>query len=151
MKTVRGDLIVLTEAGHFDVAIHGANCLCVMGAGIARQIAMRWPEVARVDQLTSKRPEKLGGVSMVRIERGPAQFTVFNAYTQIRPGKDARIDAIRQAFQRIAQWCRLVPKSPPRIAYPMIGCGLGGLRWEDVGPVVDRILDGLDHTLVVLP
>lgn len=38
MKVVRGDLLQLALDGAFDVIVHGANCQCVMGAGIARTI-----------------------------------------------------------------------------------------------------------------
>ena len=38
MKVVYGDLIDMALEGHFDVIVHGCNCFCAMGAGIAKQI-----------------------------------------------------------------------------------------------------------------
>lgn len=35
MKTIKGDLIQLALANEFDVIIHGCNCFCTMGKGIA--------------------------------------------------------------------------------------------------------------------
>ena len=36
---VDGDLIKLAKQGRFDVIVHGCNCFCQMGAGIAPQMA----------------------------------------------------------------------------------------------------------------
>ncbi len=145
MKVVKGNLLTLTERGDFDVVIHGCNCKCVMGAGIAGQIAKRWPEVATVDADAGSDSAKLGYYTSCRVERAGHTFRVINAYTQVSPGADARLDAVRNAFFRIA---RNQTRYPARIAYPMIGCGIGGLKWEDVAPIIDKALDGLDHTLV---
>jgi len=39
IKYVDGDLIKLALKGEFDVIVHGCNCFCQMGAGIAPQMA----------------------------------------------------------------------------------------------------------------
>jgi O-acetyl-ADP-ribose deacetylase (regulator of RNase III) len=38
MKVIRGALAKLVLDGQFEVIIHGRNCHCMMGAGIARTI-----------------------------------------------------------------------------------------------------------------
>ena len=38
MQVVKGDLIKLALQKEFDVIIHGCNCQCAMGAGIAKAI-----------------------------------------------------------------------------------------------------------------
>lgn len=38
-KEIEGDLITYARNGMFDVIVHGCNCLCSMGAGIAPQMA----------------------------------------------------------------------------------------------------------------
>ena len=35
MKVTQGDLLQLALAGQFDVIVHGCNCQCQMGKGIA--------------------------------------------------------------------------------------------------------------------
>jgi hypothetical protein len=40
MKNLTGDLLKLAIEGRFDVIVHGANCQCVMGAGIAKAIRL---------------------------------------------------------------------------------------------------------------
>jgi O-acetyl-ADP-ribose deacetylase (regulator of RNase III) len=39
MKRREGDLLELALAGNFDVIVHGCNCQCTMGAGIAYSIS----------------------------------------------------------------------------------------------------------------
>ena len=44
MKIIEGDLIQLALDGEFDLIIHGCNCFCSMGAGIAKSIREIFPE-----------------------------------------------------------------------------------------------------------
>ena len=52
MKIVRGDLIELAKAGNFDVIIHGCNCQCRMGRGIALSIKQEFEEAFLADFMT---------------------------------------------------------------------------------------------------
>jgi len=44
MKIVEGDLIKMALGGEFDLIVHGCNCFCTMGAGIAKTIREYFPE-----------------------------------------------------------------------------------------------------------
>ena len=149
MKTIEGDLIELADAGRFDVIIHGCNCFHSMGAGIAAQIAKRWRSVLYADLDTEHGGRaKLGGYSWVDVQtKGGARLSVVNAYTQHIPGPDANLAWIEGAMREVAG--DFDPSL--RIGYPMIGCGIGGLGWRDVAPIMYAAFDGRDHTLVVLP
>src|SRR5215467_233248 len=83
MKVIRGDLVKLALAGRFDVIIHGCNCQCTMGAGIAKTIKQVFPEAYEADLATAKGSRaKLGSLSAATIERNGCQLTVVNGYTQ---------------------------------------------------------------------
>ena len=58
--------------------------------------------------------------------------------------KYASYDAVDDAFSRIA---RQFPDH--HIAYPAIGCGLGGLEWDVVSRIIRHRLKDHEHTLVV--
>ena len=58
MQTVRGDLLALTNAGDFDVIIHGCNCQNTMGAGIAKSIKQQFP-AAYADDLATEKGRRL--------------------------------------------------------------------------------------------
>lgn len=147
MKIVQGDLIEMALKGDFDVIIHGCNCFNTMGAGIARQIAIKCPEATIVDNYTKRGDKgKLGHFTSAEIERGKIKFIVVNAYTQYGCNVNTiNVDyrAIDQVFQRIKLAFR-----GKRIGYPLIGAGLAGGDWKIISKTIDDALVDEDHTLV---
>lgn len=152
MKTLEGNLLDLAESGVFDVIVHGCNCFCTMGRGIALEVKKRYPQVYYSDTLTAKGDRnKLGtysaaGVYIVEHDHG---FYVVNGYTQYdwHPGqRNADYDAIRAVFAGVKQ-----DFGGMRIGYPLIGAGLAGGDWNIISAIIEEELEGEDHTLVVLP
>jgi O-acetyl-ADP-ribose deacetylase (regulator of RNase III) len=149
MNVITGDLLEFARIGRFDVIVHGCNCQCAMGKGIALAIKQNFPEAYAADLETPKGDRaKLGTFSSALVERPPARFTVVNAYTQFhwrgQPGEIlADYDAIRSAFglikQTFAGW---------RIGYPKIGAGLARGDWSRIAGIIDEALTAEDHTLV---
>ncbi|MDF1663830.1 MAG: macro domain-containing protein [Planctomycetota bacterium] len=147
MKVIQGDLIELVLDGQFDVIIHGCNCQCAMGAGIAKTIKERLPEAYQADRQTTKADkEKMGSYSKAFIVRDAVQFTVVNAYTQFHwRGKGVLVDydALRAVMRAIrAEFTSL------RIGYPKIGAGFAKGDWDIIAQIIDEELTGEDHTLV---
>lgn len=146
MKKVKGNLIKLGKKGEFDVIIHGSNCFCQMGAGIALQIKNQFPEAYAVDLETNKGDRtKLGTFSYAEIDRFEKPLIVINAYTQYhwKGKKNADYDAIRSVFH-------LIKENFPglKIGYPMIGAGLAGGNWKIISSIINEELDGENHTFV---
>lgn len=148
MNTVEGDLIALTLKGRFDVIVHGCNCFCTMGGGIARTIQDEFPEAYAADLVTVKGDRnKLGRYSFATIQRNQYTLTVVNAYTQFHFHGDAVLidyEAIQNVFALIKK-----DFSGKRIGYPKIGAGLGGGDWQRISSIIDQELAGEDHTLVI--
>lgn len=148
MKTVQGDLLHLAKAGHFDVIVHGCNCFCNMGKGIAKSIKAEFPEAFAADCDTVKGYRgKLGQFSQAAVSRGAHALTVVNAYSQYdfrgpRPNVD--YEAIREAFRAIK-----LAFPGARIGYPQIGAGLARGDWGVIAGIIDEELAGEDHTLVI--
>ncbi|ESP94637.1 macro domain-containing protein [Pseudoalteromonas luteoviolacea] len=147
MKEVTGDLIALALKGDFDVIIHGCNCFCTMGAGIAKGIKDKFPEAYDADASTEKgSKDKLGSYTSATVLRNGHKITIVNAYTQHNwrgRGVKTDYDAIRKAFGGIK-----VSFSGKRIGYPLIGAGLAGGDWKVIATIIDNELQGEDHTLV---
>jgi O-acetyl-ADP-ribose deacetylase (regulator of RNase III) len=149
MKTMKGDLLELAARGFFDVVVHGANCQCSMGAGIAKSIRVQFPEAYDADRATPKGDRsKLGTISCAFVKRGTARFHVVNAYTQF----DYRGKGVRVHYDAVASAMREVRRrfGGKRIGYPKIGAGLGRGDWSRLSAIIDECLDGEDHTLVEL-
>ena len=149
MKKRTGNLVTLAKQNEFDVIIHGCNCFCTMGKGIAKQIKEAFPAAYELDCLTRKGDiDKLGQIVVANIAEYH-NLCVVNAYTQYKYGNDRRhcsYEAIEAAFRKIKF---LFPTE--RIGYPRIGCSNAGGDWDIVSKIIDKQLEGLDHTLVIWP
>ncbi len=149
MKTLSGDLIALALAGKFDVIIHGCNCQCVMGRGVAKRIKDNFPEAYEADLKTKKGDiTKLGTFSYAEINYLNRNLIVVNAYVQIYYGIEKNqvdYDAVRQVMRMIK-----VRFSGLMIGYPKIGAGLAGGDWSIITAIIDTELSGEDHTVVEL-
>lgn len=148
MKIIKGDLIQLAIAGQFDVIVHGCNCFCTMGKGIALTIKQQFPTVYTTDLATIKGDKaKLGTISFTDVKVNGTSLIVVNGYTQYHwKGADGKADyaAIRQVFTVIKQQF-----SGLRIGYPAIGAGLAGGDWQIISAIIEEELSGEDHTFVV--
>ncbi len=149
---IKGNLITLAENGVFDVIVHGCNCFHVMGAGIAREIATRYPKMVTVDKCLSKRGDKskLGSYTWKKvIAPTNREFVIVNAYTQYNYGRGkiryVDYEAVRLVFARIKQQF-----SGSTIGYPRIGAGLAGGNWAIIQQIINQELMGMKHELVVL-
>jgi O-acetyl-ADP-ribose deacetylase (regulator of RNase III) len=147
MKIIRGDLIELAKAGHFDVIVQGCNCQCRMGRGIALTIKQQFPEAVAADcQTIIGDRDKLGTFTTAQIDRDGWKFTIVNGYTQFHwqgEGVLADYDAIRSVFRQVKHQF-----SGQRIGYPKIGAGLARGDWAIISESIDRELAGEDHTFV---
>jgi len=158
MRVIKGDLIALAQAGEFDLIVHGCNCFCSFGAGIALQIRKAFPAAWESDQASEKgAATKLGAVDFVPCVPQSGQFVVVaNAYTQFRYwGKGPKTDygAVRECFREVKLFCEDHRKTygtmvPLRIGYPRIGAGLGGGDWAYIARIIDEELNDENHTLV---
>ena len=147
MKIVKGDLIKLALNGNFDLIIHGCNCFCTMGAGIAKTIKKTFPEAYSADLNTRKGDRsKLGTITWIETQSEFGRLIVVNGYTQFHwKGKERKVDyaALRQVFRNVKK-----EFSGLRIAYPAIGAGLAGGNWEIISNIIDEELMGENHTFV---
>lgn len=120
-----------------------------MGKGIALSIKQQFSEAYQADLATTKGdPAKLGTISVAAIDRPQASFAVVNGYTQLH----WRGSGVKADYEAIGSVMRAVKKqfSGKRIAYPKIGAGLAGGDWDRIAAIINRELDGEDHTYVEL-
>ncbi|MEZ9006238.1 phosphatase [Vibrio splendidus] len=149
MKTVYGDIFDHVENNKADVLVHGCNCLCNMGAGIALTIKNRYPEAYSIDlQTENGDSNKLGTYTKASINQNGKMFTIVNAYTQYDwkgNGVLADYDAIRQVFRAIKK-----DFTGLRVVYPLIGAGLAKGNWQIIKSIIDEELKGEIHYCVKL-
>lgn len=148
MNIISGDLVKLATENQFSAIIHGANCFCTMGSGIAKQIKETFPEAYTADLYTKVGDiDKLGTYSSAIINRFDRMFFVINAYTQydFRGRKNVDYDAIRNVFKLIKKDYGNLGKT---FGYPAIGAGLAGGDWNIIHPIISEELFDENHTFV---
>src|SRR5262245_11121739 len=147
MKVAEGDLIKLALHGRFDVIVHGCNCQCVMGAGIAKTIKQTFPEAYKADLTTKKGSRaKLGCISAATILSGCNELQIVKGFTQFHwrgSGVLVDYDAVRNVMREMK--ARFGGR---RIGYPKIGAGLAKGDWGLIAEIINAELTGEDHTLV---
>lgn len=149
MKTIQGDLIKLAKEGYFDVIVHGCNCMCKMGAGIAKQIKKNFPEAYEADRVTEKGlKEKLGTCSVANCKIETGHLIVVNAYTQFDyRGRGEKINY--NALEKCIRWI-LNKYSGMKVGMPRIGTGLGGGDWEKIEKTIKDADTNENVTVVTL-
>ncbi|MDM8565308.1 macro domain-containing protein [Candidatus Halobeggiatoa sp. HSG11] len=147
MKEIKGDIIKLAIEGKLDVIVHGCNCFCNMGAGIAKSIKAAFPEAYQADLKTVKGSRtKLGTIGYAEIKKANHKIIIVNAYTQYNykgRGRQVDYDAMKSCFKEIKE-----KFSGLKICFPKIGAGLAGGDWETISKIIESELAGEDCTLV---
>jgi len=143
-----GDLIKLAQQGFFDLIIHGCNCFCQMGAGIAKQIKKTFPAAYLADQKTTIGDrKKLGSCSFTKCQVKGGFCKIINAYTQFHWSSfEKQIDY--QAIRLCLKWIK-ENFSGQKMGLPKIGAGLAGGDWSIIEKIILAELEGEDITIVI--
>lgn len=146
MKYIIGDLIKMAESGQFDVIVHGCNCFCTMGGGIAAAIANNFPHAYEEDCKTIKgNRNKLGSYSSVKAAKNNT-FTIVNAYTQYTywdVNDMLSYPAVEEVFLKIARDFK-----GKRIGIPLIGAGLARGDWGKIVRLIEK--SGVENITTVV-
>ena len=155
VKQEIGNLLDVKEG----IIVHGCNAQGVMRSGVAKALRAQYPgayqayrqayDVARKEGLECL---QLGRVVWFTVSRNP-KLAIANAITQKFYGRNPNVryadyEAIEQAFARIAKVAR---EHQLGVHYPLIGAGLANGDWGVISQIINRQLEGVSHTLWVLP
>lgn len=131
-----------------DGLAHGCNCCGVMGAGIALEFRKRYPEM--FNEYRKNCLNGSFGLGSCFVWKAPSGVTIYNLGTQPRPGACATLESIETSLLTMLRISGLTNLPGHTIAIPRIGCGLGGLNWTDVKPVIERVASGQNHTDIIV-
>jgi O-acetyl-ADP-ribose deacetylase (regulator of RNase III) len=113
---------------------HGCNCAGAMGKGIAVQFKKKFPKMyAEYKKLCHQGEFSLGDV----FEYNYGDGYVFNLGTQATWKTKANIHAIEQSLTKMLLLAS--SKNVKKIALPKIAAGLGGLNWDSVKSVINKV------------
>ncbi len=135
-----GDLL----AEDVEALVNTVNCYGVMGKGIALQFKERFPDNFLAYAEACERGEVRPGRMFVFETGAPAgpRF-IINFPTKRHWRYPSRMGDIETGLDDLA---RVIQEHRIRsIAMPALGCGLGGLDWNDVRPRIEEALRGTPH------
>lgn len=137
-----GDLFDQTDV---DAIGHGVNLRGLMGSGIAKVFKQKFPDMhEEYVEWCADGTLSLGDAVLYE-ENGTR---VLNLATQIEPGANASLAAVEVSlFNAVMEMERQGLSS---FAIPQIGAGIGGLEWDDVNIVIQKVAATTDVQIVVV-
>lgn len=145
IQILRGDLL----AAEAEALVNPVNCVGVMGAGLALQFKLAYPENFEAYRAACAAGQVQPGTMFVH----PTGLIVRPRWIVNFPTKRhwrdaARLEDIVAGLQALAQevQCRDIRS----IAVPALGCGLGGLRWVEVRPCIESAFSALPAVRVLI-
>jgi len=132
----RGDILKAKA----DVLVNTVNCVGVMGRGIALQFKKAFPDVFCAYAAACQRGEiKPGMVQTYDLNRLEQPHYVINLPTKKHWRGKSKMEYVKTGLHALVEEIHRLDVSS--VAVPPLGCGLGGLDWKDVRPLVERAFE----------
>jgi O-acetyl-ADP-ribose deacetylase (regulator of RNase III) len=140
-----GDLL----AADAEALTNPVNTAGVMGAGLALKFHDMWPENFRAYRGACARGEvRIGRVFVWESHQVEGVRYIANFPTKSHWKCPSRINDIAEGLRDLRQ--AIFDYEISSIAVPALGCGLGGLDWRDVFPLIVAHLGDLDGVRVLV-
>jgi O-acetyl-ADP-ribose deacetylase (regulator of RNase III) len=136
-----GDLL----AADVEALVNPVNCVGVMGKGLALVFKKRFPDAFRAYAKACAAHEVVPGRMFVVSTKGR---TILHFPTKRHFRDASRMEDIEAGLVSLA--AEISAREIRSIAIPAIGCGLGGLSWDDVRPRIERALTPVAGVRVML-
>jgi O-acetyl-ADP-ribose deacetylase (regulator of RNase III) len=123
-----------------DALVNTVNTVGVMGKGIALQFKQAFPgNFAAYEKAAQHEEIVIGKMFVYEIGQLSRPYYIINFPTKRHWRASARLGDIEAGLEDLLQVIR--QKKIGSIAIPPLGCGYGGLYWEDVRPLILSALE----------
>ncbi|MDE3037105.1 MAG: macro domain-containing protein [Pseudomonadota bacterium] len=145
IKIIQGDLL----SQEVDAIVNTVNCVGIMGKGIALQFKQKWPENYKAYEKACKAKELRPGKMLVHDlgALGGKPHYIVNFPTKDHWRGKSQIAFIEEGLKDLVTVIERL--NIHSIAIPPLGCGNGGLAWDDVRSLIESYLRPLDNQLAV--
>ena len=145
IQKVNGDIL---EA-QAEALVNTVNTVGVMGKGIALQFRQAFPENYRLYHIACERGEvQIGRMFVVQTGLLSNPRFIVNFPTKRHWKAKSRIGDIEAGLRALVDVIRR--EHIRSIAIPPLGCGNGGLEWNEVRPRIEKALQAVPETEVFL-
>lgn len=128
----RGNLLDDPAQAH----VNTVNTVGVMGGGIALAFKKRYPDMFAAYAADCARGEVVTGLMHLWHNPGPGPRLVVNFPTKQDWRNDSELAWVVEGLTNLIDVLRA--EGVTSIAIPPLGCGLGGLDWAEVRPLIER-------------
>jgi O-acetyl-ADP-ribose deacetylase (regulator of RNase III) len=132
-----------------EALVNPVNCFGVMGKGVALQFKQAFPANFKEYAAACRRGEvEPGKMFMHKTERGANPLYVINFPTKRHWRDKSRMEDIEAGLHSLRH--EVEARGIRSVALPALGCGLGGLRWSEVRPLIEQTLGALSGVRVAV-
>jgi len=124
-----------------EALVNTVNCVGVMGAGIALHFKRAFTNNFMLYVKECRLGKVQPGLMLVYETGVPAPRYIINFPTKRHWRDNSRMEDIESGLEALAKV--IIEKNIRSIAIPALGCGLGGLNWLDVKPLIEAALQPL--------
>lgn len=123
IREFKGDMFMQNA----ELIFHGCNALGLFGAGVAKIMGEKYPELKEeyIELCNAKRFNP-GEVLFYKTE----DSWIANMCTQFYPGRNAKIEYIVDSMAGVLEFA--LDNDIKTVSGPRVGCGIGSLSWDDV-------------------
>jgi O-acetyl-ADP-ribose deacetylase (regulator of RNase III) len=130
-----------------DALVNPVNTQGVMGKGLALQFKMAFSDnFAAYDRACKAGAVQVGKMHVVQ-RRGSPRF-IINFPTKEHWRLPSKLEYVRNGLHDLVRQVRRL--GIESVAVPALGCGLGGLRWSAVQPLIVGAFEAVPNVRVVL-
>jgi len=120
--------------------VNPVNCVGVMGKGLALAIKSRYPKVFDKYVIACESGEM--GIGKLQLVKTTDRW-ILNFPTKKHWRGASKLEFIEAGLNKFVKTYRR--RHIASVAFPPLGCGHGGLKWDKVEPLMRRYLEGLDN------
>lgn len=118
-----------------QTVVNTINTVGVMGKGLAAEFKKRYPEMFKQYQALCQ--DGRLDVGMLWLWKAPDQW-VLNFPTKTHWRQPSKIEYVEAGLMKFVR--NYDAKGITEISFPRLGCGNGGLNWDDVRPLMHELL-----------
>lgn len=132
-----------------EALVNTVNCVGFMGKGIALQFKKAFPQNFDAYENACKKNEvQVGKMFVWESSDLFNKKTIINFPTKRHYRGNSQIEDIKNGLHALVQ--EVQQRNIRSIAVPPLGCGLGGLLWDEVKPLIISAFDQLPEVRVLL-
>lgn len=139
IKYVAGDIL----KANCQALVNPVNCVGVMGKGLALQFKKKYPKMFKsYIKVCNNGGFRPGDIYVYDTELLVTPQFIFNFATKNHWNSKSKIEYIEKGLESVRD--EILWHNIATIALPALGCGEGGLKWEDVKRKIDYWLNDLE-------